>query len=625
MTGRRDLTWLGGGIAVLMVLGACSTGEPGPSLGQHAEVTGGGPSLPDATGVDGAALHDLQAVDGSPADAPVVDTPSVDPGPIASDAVLRDASPPEVSAPDTGAPDAPAAPDTPATPPLVVDPAVVAPFCEDACASIQDVCGVLGGLGDTVAGCATLCAERVQADGRWMAGYACQAEACSKALCLSEAPAGVALAPECTDLCDAAAACGQLETIGAPGGDLESCYAVCSGKLLGDPEMAAGLACVLAALQDGCDLSAVLGCMGGPCAQSCADLYDPAKEVYCGPDTAFGGAWPTLAECAGACPGPDDATDFYQFFGCVYSLGCGDPEPCAEMVYEPIAGCVEACEALLDLCGPPIGFLPDAPSCTGWCSGVAAGAGLAGATDAAACVAALDACPAEPAERLGQLYACALGTGLGSLCDTVCAAFYKEVDGYGCQPGTPLVDTWPEPAACAATCGALPDHHTQLAFYGCLASRPCVTAAGCEGAPTKPKAACSVVCAKLSALCGGPAAGFADAATCASIATGILYGWGVDPVAGAAACGAGLDACPGEAEAQGAALYDCLLPVPDHCDALCAAVAFCSGLPAPTDDCLGWCKMVSAGSPGTMAALVSCAAAAGADCAALAACLDAEP
>ena len=78
-------------------------------------------------------------------------------------------------------------------------------------------------------------------------------------------------------------------------------------------------------------------------------------------------------------------------------------------------------------------------------------------------------------------------------------------------------------------------------------------------------------------------------------------------------------------EAQGAALYDCLLPVPDHCDALCAAVAFCSGLPAPTGDCLGWCKMVSAGSPGTMAALVSCAAAAGADCAALAACLDAEP
>ena len=343
------------------------------------------------------------------------------------------------------------------------------------------------------------------------------------------------------------------------------------------------------------------------CAGACGDITD-----NCG---HYAGVADDEAGCISACE--EQVGRNGRFVGTFTCLGqtCSSAVCDLESPPAEVASCTQGC-ADLDTCDLLrfIDFPEDQPGfCEAACSGATAGnAGIGAVFE---CVSnGLDATCDETV-----LEGC---FDFNPFCQSICENFLTAEGDEYCEPGTPLWDTFPDVETCQTTCEQF-DAGQRITYFACLLATDCGDPAVCDTVPTDPHADCNAACDAGLALCDGAFSNTTDPRTCGELCTGFLHGLGFEaPNPGASDCVTALGTCPAEGDEQFGALFQCSLPDTAACD------TFCGGLEACIPDfenCRLGCTFVERDDPAGFPAVVSCIEAAGADCAAVFACLPQAP
>jgi hypothetical protein len=336
---------------------------------------------------------------------------------------------------------------------IPVDPAISAELipviCAEQCAKVMATCGTLAGVGDDDAGCETACVERVGQDPAWAASYACQVLACDAGTCFP--PGGpLPAVPGCGSFCQRVAACGDLDALSVPAGELGLCTSYCAGRAALSPSGPAVVECANLTLAAGsCGPDAILSACGLPvlgCPNLCERFYAPFHPDHCVFGRTFVDTWPKVGDCIAACTGIVGGSQ-PQFFGCLIAVECGDPTPCLGVTATVAPSCLAACEAGLGLCKGMYAGLAGATFCAGACTGAFRDFSVGpGNPNAATCVTAAGICPDPAAEtRHGVIGLAACAAEISPACDAACSPLDQCLDSLtgrrGCVEGCTQLET----------------------------------------------------------------------------------------------------------------------------------------------------------------------------------------
>lgn len=328
----------------------------------------------------------------------------------------------------------------------------------------------------------------------------------------------------------------------------------------------------------------------GFCMALCQRVYDPSEADYCDETTALRARWPTQEACAEACAALSDEGQRYRFIGCVYGANCGDVALCEAPPAEDFEACEGGCDAIFELCGQ-LGGITELATCPPLCTGIFMHFPSHN-PDAAACIAAEEACGAVPVEdSFGIVLDCMLEAPPS--CTAACQAIIP------CVPEQDLTQ-----GSCETYCamGGLGDPDTVGACIEAASDTNCQSVFACldeESSPVPPL--CAAMCGKLTTTCQLP--GFACEQGCAAE---MEEGSGVSAAGKIcvlmAECSE-IDACQ-QLDDQA---------VPAGCQSACAATPeACGDLPG---GCEAACQGVMAAQPGIEGAADCIMATAGAQCA----------
>ena len=505
--------------------------------------------------------------------------------------------------------------------------------CIDACDSIFDLCGKMGGI-DNIAVCPPICTGislnfggEVNPD----------AGACVDAA--EECPPdedgenglfmGCILEPsdECALICDSVTVCmGDEDTEFTA----DACADWCTMGGLGTKDEVAEMAtCVDTA---GFDCAAVFACLpedegkpdvdpaliGPSCASVCTDMVST-----CGEDPVFGG---DIGACVESCvPAAEWDVWWLASFVC-YRDSC-DPGLCGlvtETPLGPAAGCKEACGALDDC--DFLGLVEIPQNQPGLCELSCAGGIVANPAQLALSLGCMEEATATCDEE--ATIACIEATAdptIASMCDDVCGALWDPIDDQYCLADSDIKAVWPDAGACWMDCVSQEPVTKALRFAGCIWGAGCGDTTHCLTPPDEDSAVCVEVCDALIEACPPAPEDEFDASVCGAVCTGILMNFeGSDP--DALACVNAIESCGGEDDPYSdlfGQLLGCTLLKPQACQDICPTLAACSDPADPfnTEQCLQSCA-VGFFDDEVLSTTAICVDAAGEDCAAAWACIE---
>lgn len=450
---------------------------------------------------------------------------------------------------------------------LPLDPAVIAEQCATQCESITGSGCDLGPVGGDEAACVAACTADVACDGWQLANFVCYEQACDATACQL---GGASLPPEpaCDAACASLDACDMLDLIGQPEDEPAVCRAACSGSAATNIAIGPIIACITDAMDPTCDGEAAMACsdgtlndVAGSCVSFCASFLAPGGEDYCEPGSPIYTTWADVDACAEECVAemPDVASTL-RMFGCMIGVGCGQADLCLDVPDADDQGCVDACDAIVDLCGAGGGGLEDPAFCSPVCTGVGYVLGAVNET-AGQCMSDLGTCPGGSDEIGGALFACVIPT------DPICGSVCEEL--VACLPEDAL-DLDECVTFCSLKAGPFADPAGMLECIeaapggACGAVLACIPEDGPVGDPL-----CQAMCGKLEDDCSLPPFSCVEGCT-AELA----------PEAGLSVAGKLCNLlAPCDSLEQCVDLDD--TPVSEDCQAACggAATASCGGYP----------------------------------------------
>jgi hypothetical protein len=450
--------------------------------------------------------------------------------------VLSDADEDVAPLPDSAEADA-----GPPEPDRSIGPLAKISVCSEICENAMTNCAGEVPFPD-VETCRELCEADLTDDPAHLTNWVCAQETCGADLCgLGDNGIETKLDPHpaCIELCGLADACGGIPEFGLPPSEIGLCIGKCTGTFLADtvldtkpdaPSFGEVMECINAALNDQCDMDAVLSCVGDD--GSGSELPEPGSDEHlgfckalCGPDGSMPevgcpGESPLMTSynsadiCEEACM-QGDVADSLKWWGCVHTLGCGDPAACGSVPSENSPACVGTCHGLFQTCEAGAQEMTDEFECANLCTGYEINAGpfkdggeqcMLDAADAddsgtfcdedGASGDAMGACLIEPSEACVELcgelapciaepgsdseqamFDCALGCEIGALGDAEEVSVCVDAADGDCEAslaclGGPNPETVSASDLCAYACGMLDGDQDDPEDTGCEPDSP---------------------------------------------------------------------------------------------------------------------------------------------------------